>query len=84
MLRGLGGNDRLFGRGGVDRLFGGTATTGWSVGRERTPSRAGREETRSRHETETRDVVRCGPGRDTVVADRVDWVARDCETVRRR
>jgi hypothetical protein len=31
-----------------------------------------------------RDVVRCGTGRDTVFADRLDRVARDCERVRRR
>jgi len=31
-----------------------------------------------------RDVVRCGGGRDIVVADLKDVVARDCETVTRR
>jgi hypothetical protein len=31
-----------------------------------------------------RDVVRCGGGRDIVVADLKDSVARDCETVTRR
>jgi Ca2+-binding RTX toxin-like protein len=31
----------------------------------------------------SRDVVSCGSGRDTVVADRIDRVARDCERVRR-
>jgi Tol biopolymer transport system component len=30
-----------------------------------------------------RDVVTCGGGRDTVLADRVDSVASDCEVVRR-
>ena len=30
-----------------------------------------------------RDVVRCGLGRDRVVADRRDRVARDCERVER-
>jgi hypothetical protein len=29
------------------------------------------------------DVVGCGPGRDTVVADAGDLVGRDCELVRR-
>jgi RTX calcium-binding nonapeptide repeat (4 copies)/WD40-like Beta Propeller Repeat len=29
------------------------------------------------------DRVRCGPGKDYVVADPIDRVARDCETVRR-
>jgi Ca2+-binding RTX toxin-like protein len=32
----------------------------------------------------TRDVIRCGAGRDTVVADRSDKVRKDCERVRRR
>jgi dipeptidyl aminopeptidase/acylaminoacyl peptidase len=32
----------------------------------------------------TRDLIRCGPGRDTVVADRRDRMARDCERVIRR
>lgn len=31
-----------------------------------------------------RDHVRCGPGRDTVVADRHDRVSKDCERVIRR
>lgn len=30
-----------------------------------------------------RDVVRCGPGRDVVTADRLDRVERDCEVVSR-
>ncbi|MBD0329806.1 MAG: hypothetical protein ICV64_06860 [Thermoleophilia bacterium] len=30
-----------------------------------------------------RDDIRCGPGRDHVVADRIDRVARDCERVER-
>ena len=30
-----------------------------------------------------RDVVSCGAGRDRVVGDRLDVVARDCEVVRR-
>jgi Tol biopolymer transport system component len=31
-----------------------------------------------------RDVIRCGPGRDSVTAERRDRVARDCERVTRR
>jgi Ca2+-binding RTX toxin-like protein len=30
-----------------------------------------------------RDTIRCGAGRDTVTADRLDTVARDCERVSR-
>lgn len=29
------------------------------------------------------DTVFCGPGRDTVLADPGDWIAPDCEVVRR-
>jgi hypothetical protein len=29
------------------------------------------------------DVIGCGPGRDTVLADRQDLVGVDCEVVRR-
>jgi Ca2+-binding RTX toxin-like protein len=31
-----------------------------------------------------RDSVKCGPGRDVVLADRKDRIAEDCEVVRRR
>jgi Ca2+-binding RTX toxin-like protein len=30
------------------------------------------------------DVIGCGPGRDTVIADRIDLVGPDCERVSRR
>ena len=32
----------------------------------------------------TADVIRCGPGKDVVAADRRDQVGRDCERVSRR
>ena len=31
----------------------------------------------------TTDTIDCGTGRDIVIADRIDAVASDCETVRR-
>jgi hypothetical protein len=43
---------------------------------------AGRDLVRSREGT--RDVIRCGPGHDKVLADRRDRIARDCEWVLRR
>ena len=84
VLRGLGGNDRLFGRGGADRLFGGLGNDRLvgGPGADTLEGGPGRDTVEARDGT--RDVVRCGPGRDWVVADRVDWIARDCETVRRR
>jgi Ca2+-binding RTX toxin-like protein len=68
------GPDLLEGGAGDDMLFGGDGRdvlVGGS-GRDRIHSRDGR-----------RDVVRCGPGRDTVIADRADRVSA-CEVVRRR
>ncbi len=84
VLRGLGGNDRLFGRGGVDRLFGGLGNDRLvgGPGADTLEGGPGRDLLEARDGA--RDVLRCGPGRDTVVADRLDWVARDCELVRRR
>ena len=84
VLRGLGGNDRLFGRGGADRLYGGLGNDRLvgGPGADIIEGGPGRDTVEARDKT--RDVVRCGPGRDTVVADKADWVARDCETVRRR
>jgi Ca2+-binding RTX toxin-like protein len=84
VLRGLGGNDRLFGRGGTDRLFGGLGNDRLvgGPGADTLEGGPGRDTIEARDQT--RDVVRCGPGRDTVVADRVDWIARDCEVFYRR
>jgi Ca2+-binding RTX toxin-like protein len=84
LLRGLGGNDRLFGRGGDDRLLGGAGDDRLvgGAGKDVLESGAGRDVVESRDGV--RDVVRCGAGKDTAVADRLDWVGRDCELVRRR
>jgi Subtilase family/RTX calcium-binding nonapeptide repeat (4 copies)/Domain of unknown function DUF11 len=75
VLRGLAGNDRLLGGSGNDRVVGGAGVDVLDGGRgaDVLESRDGR-----------RDTVRCGPGRDRVLADRLDRVARDCEVVRRR
>ena len=69
------GNDRLFGGAGNDRITGG-------AGRDAIDAGAGDDRVLARDRT--RDTIRCGVGRDTVVADRVDALARDCEIVRRR
>jgi hypothetical protein len=73
-LDGHGGNDRLSGGAGNDVLAGGSGAdsiTG-GTGGDRILARDGR-----------RDTISCGPGRDSVTADRRDRVARDCERVRR-
>jgi hypothetical protein len=84
VLRGLGGNDRLNGRGGNDRLFGGPGRDSLTGGTGRDLLDAGPGNDRVAARDGTRDTVRCGPGRDTVVADRRDIVSRNCEKVQRR
>jgi endoglycosylceramidase len=64
------GADLLAGEEGADRLTGGSGTDRFSGGRDadRLLARDGR-----------RELVRCGPGRDRVSADRRERLARDCE-----
>ena len=74
-LSGGRGDDRLAGGGGNDRLTGGPGRdliTG-SAGADRILARDG-----------NRDRIDCGSGRDSVSADAIDSVARNCERVRRR
>lgn len=68
------GNDRVAGGGGRDRLLGGPGRALLSGGR-------GRDSIDARDST--RDGVRCGPGRDSVRADRRDRL-RGCELISRR
>ena len=83
-LRGLGGPDRLFGRAGNDRLLGGAGNDRLDGGPGRDLLEAGPGNDVVVARDRAVDVIRCGQGRDTVIADRVDRVARDCERVRRR
>lgn len=73
-LHGVAGADRLDGGEGADALFGGAGLDlllGGDGG-DRINARDGR-----------RDAVECGDGADSVIADRRDRVARDCERKRR-
>ncbi len=92
VLNGRGGDDTLYGQGGNDRLNGGAGDDyllGGS-GRDRLIGGPGRDvliggsgnDTIFARDGEV-DLVKCGPGRDRVVADRNDKVARDCESVSR-
>jgi hypothetical protein len=72
-IDGRGGNDQLLGLGGADVLTGGP-------GSDRILAGFGNDSVRLRDGR--RDVVDCGPGRDTAVVDAADTVRR-CETVRR-
>lgn len=83
-LFGLGGADTLLGLRGNDRLDGGRGndTLTGGPGRDTLLGRAGNDVLKSRDSQ--RDRVACGAGRDYVLADRSDTIARDCERVRRR
>ncbi len=74
-ISGKGGKDVLLGRGGDDCLLGGK-------GRDKYSGGSGADTIRAKDKT--RDVIRCGAGRDVVFADKVDRVGKDCERVRRR
>ena len=77
------GDDRLDGGRGDDVLSGGhgydTVTGG--PGRDRLSGGPGRDRLEARDGR--RDSVRCGSGRDRVIADQLDRVAADCERVSR-
>ena len=68
-------DDRVCGRKGADRIVGGG-------GRDTIVSGPGRDVIDAR-DSES-DTVRCGSGADTVLAERSDRVAADCEKVTRR
>lgn len=74
-LRGGSGRDSLLGGAGADVLMGSAGHDGLrgGSGPDRISARDG-----------VRDVITCGRGRDLVIADRRDSVARSCETVRLR
>jgi hypothetical protein len=82
-IRGKGGNDRLNGRGGKDCVKGGPGNDRLTGGRDVDTIGGGPGNDRIRARDNVRDRVKCGPGRDRVVADRRDKVARSCDRVRR-
>ena len=83
-LSGLGGNDRLFGLGGNDRLLGGSGNDRLVGGSGRDVLLGGSGNDTIEARDKTRDTIDCGTGRDIVIADRIDTVARNCDVVRRR
>jgi Ca2+-binding RTX toxin-like protein len=84
LLYGLGGADTILGLAGGDLLDGGAGndTLVGGPGRDALFGRSGDDVLSVRDGQ--RDRVSCGPGRDRVIADRIDVVARDCEHVVRR
>jgi uncharacterized repeat protein (TIGR01451 family) len=84
VLRGLGGDDCLNGGRGNDRVLAGPGSDRLIGGKGRDTLRgAGGPDTIKARDGQ-RDVIKCGPGKDAVVADTIDRVAKDCEKVRRR
>jgi Tol biopolymer transport system component len=81
LLVGGPGRDRLRGGRGTDRLLGGQGDDFLDGGRylDRLDGGEGSDVVLARDGLP--DRVRCGPGRDRVVADRRDLVDRDCEVV---
>ncbi len=80
-IRGTPGADRISARGGNDKVFGLAGDDVLSGGSGRDYVEGGRGSDRLSTRDGTRDTAVCGPGADTVVADRVDAVRADCETV---
>lgn len=74
VICGLEGNDALYGRSGDDTLRGGRQSDAMFGGRGNDTIQAS---------DGARDLVHCGPGNDTVTADRIDIVHRSCENVTR-
>ena len=83
-MSGGSGRDRLSGGRGRDRMSGGTGNDRLLAGAGRNRLSGGPGKDRLRARNGKVDRLRCGSGRDRVVADSEDRVASDCERVRRR
>lgn len=92
-IQGGTGDDRLRGDAGKDRIKGGPADDMIVGGgdRDRINGGSGSDvlkgsggDDRIKSSDGTRDTVKCGSGKDTVVADKKDKVARNCERVKIR
>jgi Ca2+-binding RTX toxin-like protein len=84
ILSGASGNDDLSGSSGDDRLLGSTGndTISGGSGKDDVEGGAGGDTIRARDGE--KDRIGCGSGRDSVTADRIDTVDRDCERVSRK
>jgi CSLREA domain-containing protein len=84
LIKGTGKADRLTGTAGSDRITGlkGNDRLRGQAGADCLSAGPGKDVVKARDKT--RDVVKCGPGRDRVFADKIDKVAKDCERVRRK
>jgi Ca2+-binding RTX toxin-like protein len=79
----LGGNDQLYGGAGNDILRGGNGNDllVGGAGSDLLVGGLGRDVIRA--VDHTRDVISCGPGHDTVYADRIDKILPGCEVIHR-
>lgn len=82
-IDGEAGDDELCGRSGDDDINGGAGDDDISGGRGHDRISGGRGNDHIFVRDGERDRVTCGPGRDTVRADKRDAVAKDCEKVAR-
>lgn len=83
-LDGGAGDDILLGDEGADILLGGEGRDRLAGGRGDDRLDGGAQGDAINARGGGHDRIRCGPGRDTVLADRSDRVLRDCERVLRR
>jgi hypothetical protein len=81
-IRGGGGNDRISGGAGADKLYGDAGNDSITPGAGRDTVFGGSGSDTIRARDGERDTIDCGPGNDTVVADKADFV-KGCETARR-
>ena len=75
------GNDRIEGGSGQDRIWGGAGRDVLVGGSGKDTIDGDSGDDRIMAKDGTQDRIRCGTGRDRVIADRVDKVDRDCELV---
>jgi Ca2+-binding RTX toxin-like protein len=80
------GTDIVSGGAGADSIYGGPDSDALSGGRGDDFINDGRYRNNGAPTTgdSARDTIDCGPGRDTVRAQRIDAVSSDCERVTRR
>jgi dipeptidyl aminopeptidase/acylaminoacyl peptidase len=82
-IAGEGDRDRMSGGRGSDVMFGGSGNDQVDGGRGRDSLLGGTGNDLIRARDGLPDRVTCGPGRDRVLADRLDSASRDCERVLR-
>ena len=86
-IRGLGGSDEISDGLGADLIYGGTGgdnliSTASDTSMDRFYGERGEDIFQPRDVPAVKDMVSCGPGTDTVYADKADAVGGDCERVK--